>query len=174
MAIQKAFEGLLDESNDLLKHGFSPLHWIIFGLSKVDLDDHPRLSPADIDTHCSLERTPLCWAALRRDAYHVRTPIKFEAPLDLADNREQLPLHFTTKTVLFDSLKALLTAAAKLERPNNSPFSRFTNDDKNEDGEECLSELGHPTVSAFYLELIERTDYKGRTPLHFVTRFNHI
>ncbi len=93
MAIREVFASLLDESDDLLKRGFCPLHRIIFGLSQVGLEDHLRLSAADINSRCSLGRTPLCWAALRRDASHVRSLIKFGASLDLADIRGQSPFH---------------------------------------------------------------------------------
>jgi hypothetical protein len=174
MAIRKAFASLLNKSDHLLKRGFSQLHRIIFGLSKVDLEDHLHLFTADIDPCCSIGRTPLCWAALCRDANHVRSLVKFGASLDLADIRGQSPFHFAAETGVFESLKVLLTAAAKLEGPHNPVSSRFTDDDKDEEGRESFSELESPVVSAFCLELIERRDYKGRTPLHFTTQVNHV
>ncbi|PVH85376.1 ankyrin [Cadophora sp. DSE1049] len=177
IAIREAFGSLLDESNDLLKRGFSALHRIIFGLSTVDIEDHLRLTTADIDMRCSLGRTPLCWAALRRDANHVRSLVKFGATLDLADIRGQSPFHFATETGVVESLKVLLAAAARSEGPHRSSFPLFKdNEQKDYDGEflaeiETLEPL---VVSSFCRELIERKDYKGRTPLHFATRVNHI
>jgi ankyrin repeat protein len=158
VALRIPFAQFLDESEDLQRRNFTTLHRILFGLSETTLDTYLKLSTAEIDIPCSLGRTPLCWAALRKDFLPVQTLVKFGAALHLRDWRGQSPFHFAAETGAFESLKILLDAAAS---KGCVPQNQVTIDQ-------------NTTVSEFCLSLIEARDSKGRTPLHFSTRVNFV
>jgi ankyrin repeat protein len=169
-SLREAFGYLLDDYEDLQKRGFSCLHRIIFGLSNIDLETALALSTANIDAQCSLGRTPLCWAAVRRDPAHVRSLIKYGAALHLADCRGQLPFHFAAGRGTAESLKILLATAARMTGPNSriDTSRAIAEDGDDKDGADP------PNISAYCLSLIETRDYKGRTPLHFASRINQV
>jgi ankyrin repeat protein len=158
MALRVPFAQFLDESEDLNRRNFTTVHRLLFGLSETTLETYLKLSTAEIDVPCSLGRTPLCWAALRKDFLPVQTLVKFGAALHMCDWRGQSPFHFAAETGAFESLKTLLEAAKSKGATTEKQFTIDTN----------------TTVSDFCLSLIEARDSKGRTPLHFSTRVNFV
>ncbi len=61
-----------------------------------------------------------------------------------------------------------------MQGPHNSSSCGLAQEDNSEKFGDDISEGIIPKVSAFCLELIEQRQYKGRTPLHFATRVNHV
>ncbi|KAL9115353.1 MAG: hypothetical protein Q9227_000674 [Pyrenula ochraceoflavens] len=169
VALRSSLSKYLDEAEDLQKRGFSPLHRIVFGLYQADLEMVLKLGTADIDKKCSLGRSPLCWAALRKDPVPVQTLVKFGASLTLADWRGQTPLHFAAETGSFGCLKIILDAAAQSKHPYS---------DQEKDNLLSWGESGDPgkpwATSEHYKELLEAKDYKGRSALHFAVRSNNL
>ena len=112
--MRNVFEKLLDDVDDLSKRGFSPLHRIIFGLSKVDLESYLSLTTAEIDIPCTLGRTPLFWACVRQDPELVRILLEHGASINIADSRQQTPLHVAAAYGRYESLELLLAKASAL------------------------------------------------------------
>jgi ankyrin repeat protein len=167
-ALKEPFANMLDEVEDLEKRSFSPLHRTIFGLEFVPLEYQLALSTADIDSRCSLGRTPLCWAALRKDPAPVRTLVEYGAAIHLADRRGQSPFHFAAETGAFESLKTLLHAAELGSHVTELTGKEDNEDEKENEATSCANNYTH------VLSLIEAKDYKGRSPLHFASRTNQV
>ncbi|KAL9100092.1 MAG: hypothetical protein Q9163_004500 [Psora crenata] len=165
-ALKEAFSSIIDNYDDLLKRNFTPVHRIVFGLTKADLREHLTLSTSEIDSTCSLGRTPLCWAALRTDPNDVRVLVESGAALHLFDSRGQSPVHFAAETGHIESLKVLLATAAQMEfsdrRLQIAAAARVT---------EYESQVVK-AVSNFCLQLVEAKDYKGRSALYLACRNN--
>lgn len=163
-ALKEAFSSIIDNYEDLLKRNFTPVHRIVFGLTKVDLREHLALSTSGIDSRCSLGRTPLCWAALRTDPNIVRVLVEAGAALHLVDSRGQSSVHFAAETGHIDSLRVLLATAAQIEFPDLrlqiAAAARVTD----------YESQAVKSVSNFCLQLLEAKDYKGRSALQLACR----
>jgi ankyrin repeat protein len=170
--LRAPFECFLDESEDLQKRSFSPLHLIVFGLSKVDLTSYLELDTEYIDSCCSLGRTPLAWAAYRRDPEPVKYLIKFGAAIDISDWRGQSAFSLAAETGHFKSMRILLRTAVRLEdrtsRLDPELVERLFNDENDQDN------IAIANVGTFCRDMIEARDYKGRSALQFATRTNQL
>ena len=168
IAFKKAFRSVIDETEDLQKRNFTPLHLTVLGFSRVALDAMLELTTVDIDARCSLGRTPLCWAALRQDSKPVQILIDKGATLHLADCRGQNPFHFAAETGSIESLQILLEAVAKTD----GHFSRNCQRSWDQEKDKLNTKERETKMSSYWRDLVEAKDYKGRTPLHFATRRN--
>jgi ankyrin repeat protein len=160
LALLKASGLALDDTESLLKRNFSALHKIVLGLSQVDLDEYLKLSSSDLNSRCSLGRTPLCWAAARQNTGTVAALLKFGASPLTKDRRGQSPLHLAAEVGKSESLDLLLGAIKEKTAKRRSAEYLTSPSDSPEPGnllEMCLNEK----------------DYKGRSPLHFAARMNH-
>ena len=181
IALREVFANLLDPSEDLQRRNFSAIHRATFGLTSTSLDAALELSTADIDSKCTLGRTPLCWAATRTNPQHVKTLLRYGASLHLHDNRGQLPFHFASGRGAAKSLRVLLATAASMAGPDyridrdHKLWEEYDDDDDGDNSNEGSKNLGTPdSVSSFCLSLLNARDYKGRTPLHFASRINQV
>lgn len=158
MALRNVFEKYLDDVDDLSKRGFSPLHRIIFGLSKVDLESYLSLTTAELDIPCALGRTPLFWASIRQNPDHVRILLEHGASISIADRRQQTPLHVAAAYGNYESLELLLAKASALcEKSEAFHLAGY------------VPNRTWNSISKTYTpmqEYLEVTDLKGRTPLH--------
>lgn len=181
VAFRDAFHGHLDATEDLQKRNFSHIHMIVFGFSRIELDDYLSTTSADIDIKCSFGRTPLCWASQSQSTYRmIQILISHGASIHLADMRGQTPLHLA-ETGDYKSLKIVLWIASKMTGPNDPLQDRRQETLKmnleEEDGLEIVPQ--GPTdpsmdVTDFCRTLIEAVDYKGRSALHFAARMNNV
>lgn len=143
--LRVAFGALLDDSEDLVKRRFSPIHRIVFGLSNIDVDKYLQLTTAEIDVACSLGRTPLFWASVRNDPSIVRTLLQYGASIKISDGRKQTPLHVVSAYGVIDSLRLLLNSVTV-------PWGNFPVNRRAE-------------TNLRLREAIDALDIKGRTPL---------
>lgn len=182
VAFKEAFGSKIDRDEDLEARGFSLIHLIVFGFSTIGLEDYLATSTDGINEQCSIGRTPLAWASgFRNDYKKVQLLVAHGAALDIPDSRGQTAVHFAAETGCYESLALVLAVAARLQDRNEHNHQlrdavrhmSFSQDEKL-DFASLTVRLNDPMpfVSLFCRDLVEQTDYKGRTALHLATRLN--
>jgi len=89
------FESVVDVNESLRNQRLSVLHHIVLGLSKIDLEQQLLLTTSEIESRCSLGRTPLLWATTIGDLRAVKVLLKFGADVRSLDNNGRTVFHQT-------------------------------------------------------------------------------
>lgn len=115
--LKQIFLPYLDVNESVGKRSFSNLHKIVLGLTTnpIDLEAYLQLSTAEIESRCSLGRTPLMWVAGTSRTREIKMLLKYGAKIDSTDNLGINVLHRTSSSDsgdIVESLKILLEAAA--------------------------------------------------------------
>lgn len=115
-ALKALLDQHLDPDEDLEPFGFTIIHKIVLGLSRIDLSSQLELSTADIDTGCSLGKTPLIWAIQTGNEAVVRKLLEFQARIDIRDKKGYNSFHYAVSYAGCEMLKSLISAAHSQER----------------------------------------------------------
>lgn len=115
--LKQIFLPYLDLNESLGKKQFTTLHKIALGLTStsIDLEAYLQLSTADIETRCSIGRTPLMWVAGTSRTHAIKLLLKYGAKIDKIDAQGANVFHRTSTSDSGDtleSLRILLEAAA--------------------------------------------------------------
>lgn len=155
----------------------------VLDVSRLDLADRLGNDSTAVDVQCSFGQTPLCWAAQEaKGCRTVQVLVSHGATIHIADIRDQTPTLLSAETGHYTSLQVLLEATPRLrgqgdynpavcEKTSSMRFDDVGNN-KNDKNETNLVRVEN--VSPFCLELLEKTDYKGRAAIHFAARTNNI
>jgi len=95
MEMKEFFASVIDISDSLRGRRFSILHCIVLGLSTIDLEQQLIFSTAEIESRCSMGRTPLLWAASIGNKAAIEVLIRFGADLKVVDKGDLSVLHRT-------------------------------------------------------------------------------
>ena len=107
---------LFSDTDCLEKRQFSPIHDIVLGLKKGDVETEALVSSSFINSGDSNGRTSLSWAASRGDFKIVRSLVRLGANPNLVSVCEMSPLHFAMRPSSPRCIVPLLAAGAKVDQ----------------------------------------------------------
>lgn len=91
--LKQVFSSFINPVEALRKKRFIGLHYSVFGLSTLDPEQQLMVSRADIESKCSMGRTPLLWAASICNMEAIKTLLKLGADMQSCDIYGQSVLH---------------------------------------------------------------------------------
>ena len=107
---------LFNDTDCLEKRQFSPIHDIVLGLKKGNVETEALMSSSFINSGDSNGRTPLSWAASRGDFKIVGSLIRLGANPNLISVCDMSPLHFAMRPTSPRCIVPLLAAGAKVDQ----------------------------------------------------------
>lgn len=167
-ALKDIFAKHLELDQTVPKRNFTKLHLIILGLSPINLRSYLQTSIAEIDSVCSMGRTPLHWAVTQRNTEAMETLIEFGAGLHLTDAEGYSAIFHAVTLGSTKALKLLLAAMTsstttenrtgnvlngqvkKVETVSNTTFLKF-----------CLEQRSTYTATALHMcaQLQDRSEF---------------
>lgn len=159
--MKEVFSRFVDVTEGLRKRRFTALHSAVLNLTTLDLEQLLCISTADIESRCSMGRTPLLWAISTCNIGEVKTLVKFGANLETCDNYGHSAFHRVTARlsggnpeILNILIRSHLDDQPELMMASSMgtfPEDQTTNSLKN---------------------LLNRQDFEGSTPLLFAAMNN--
>jgi ankyrin repeat protein len=113
---EDAMRSLFNDTDCLEKRQFSPLHDVVLGLKKGDMEAEVLTSSSFINSVDSNGRTPLSWAASRGDVRIVQSLIRLGANPNIVSVCDMSPLHFAMRATTPRCIVPLLAAGGKVDR----------------------------------------------------------
>lgn len=101
------------------------MHQSVLGLNKVNLEEYLFSTTVEIESRCSIGRTPLFWAASSSNIAAMATLLKFGARLDHTDPKGQNILHRAALSRDVELLKLLLIHIATEGDPGDNLVQRL-------------------------------------------------